>query len=91
MTLSNCNIHIELPEVSSLKGRRAVLNSIKEKLKSFNVSILDISGEYAKEGDIAFVYLSPDSRSAAQYREKIEAMVERNFGEYHFEIDHEEL
>ena len=91
MIIDNCIIHIELPHVHSLKGRRSIINSIREKLKNFNVSILDISGEYAKEADIAFVFLSPNSLEAARYRERIEKMLERNFPEYIIEFDYEEL
>lgn len=82
---------MELPEVHSLKGRRSVLNSLKEKLKKFNVSLLDISSEYAKEADIAFVFLSHNARSTAQYREEIESMLERNFSEYYYELEYEEV
>jgi len=89
MIICNCILHLELPHVQSLKGRRRVTNSMKEKLKAFNLSVLDVSGEYAKEADIAFVFLSPNSLGAAQYREKIEKMLERNFSEYHFELDYE--
>jgi hypothetical protein len=64
---------------------------MKEKLKTFNLSVIDISGEYAKEADLAFVFLSPNSLGAAQYREKIEKMLERHFSEYHFELDYEEI
>lgn len=91
MIICSCIIHLELPHVHSLKGRRSVTNSLKEKLKAFNASVLDISGEYAKEADIAFVFLSPNSLHAAQYREKIESMLERNFSEYHFELEYEEI
>ena len=91
MIISNCILHIDLPEVVSLKGRRAVTNSMKEKLKSFNVSVIDLSGEYAKEADIGFVFVSPNNLKSAQYREKIESMLERNFAEYPYEIDHEEF
>jgi len=91
MILCNVIIHLDLPEAESLKGRRAVTNSLKEKLKSFNVSVLDVSGEYAKEADIAFVFLSPNAMTSAQYRNKIEQMIERNFGEYLFELEYEEL
>jgi len=91
MLICNCHIHIELPEVHSLKGRRSVLNSLKEKLKKFNVSFLDVSGEYAKEADIAFVFLSHDAKSAAQYREQIESMLERNFSEYYYGVEYEEI
>jgi uncharacterized protein len=91
MIICSCILHLELPYVQSLKGRRSVTNSMKEKLKAFNLSVMDISGEYAKEADIAFVFLSPNSLKSAQYREKIEQMLERNFSEYHFEMDYEEI
>jgi len=91
MILCNCIIHLELPQIKSLKGRRAVTNSLKAKLKAFNVSVLDISGEYAKEADIAFVFLSSNAMSSAQYRDKIEQMIERNFGEFIFTLEYEEL
>ncbi|MEJ2501649.1 MAG: hypothetical protein P8Y65_11155 [Campylobacterales bacterium] len=44
-----------------------------------------------KEADIALVFLTPDSRSAAQYRDKIERMLERNFSEFHYELSYEEF
>ena len=91
MIICHCHIHMELPYVSSLKGRRSVLSSLKEKLKAFNVSVLDLSGEYAKEADVAFVFLSHDSKRTAQYKEKIEQMLERNFGEYMYELECEEI
>jgi uncharacterized protein YlxP (DUF503 family) len=91
MIICNCIIHLELPEIVSLKGRRAVTNSLKEKLKKFNVSVLDVSGEYAKEADIAFAYLSPNALTSAQYRDKIENMIQRNFSEFMFDIEYEEI
>jgi uncharacterized protein YlxP (DUF503 family) len=91
MLICHCTLHFELPHVHSLKGRRSVINRVKEKLKTFNVSVMDISGEYPKEADITFVFLTPDSRSAAQYREKIEKMLERNVSEFPFELEYEEF
>jgi uncharacterized protein YlxP (DUF503 family) len=91
MIISNCILHLDLPEVHSLKGRRAVTNSIKEKLGSYNISVIDLSGEYAKEADIAFVFVSPNALKSAQYREKIERMLEKNFCEYPYDLDHEEF
>ena len=87
MLIYNCLIHLELPHVHSLKGRRSITNALKEKLKAFNVSVLDVSGEYAKEVDIAFVFLSPDAKQGTQYLQKIEAMIERHFGEYVWEVE----
>jgi uncharacterized protein YlxP (DUF503 family) len=91
MIISNCILHIDLPYAHSLKGRRRVVNSMKEKLKAFNLSVLDVSGEYAKEADIAFVFLSQNALDAAQYRKKIEKMLERSFSEYHVELEYEEI
>jgi len=91
MILCNCILHMELPYIHSLKGRRSVTNSVKEKLKALNVSVLDVSGEYAKEADIAFVFLSPNALSAAQYREKVEKMLENHFSEYDFTLEYEEI
>lgn len=91
MIISNCSLHLDLYDVVSLKGRRSVLNKLKEKLKSFNVSVMDISSEYPKEADIAFVFLSPTPLEAARYREKIETALMSLFPEYTIELDHEEL
>lgn len=91
MIICSCILHLELPHVHSLKGRRSVTNSLKEKLKTFNLSVMDISGEYSKEADIAFVFLSPNSLTSAQYREKVEKMLEKNFSEYHYDLEYEEI
>lgn len=91
MIICSCILHLELPHVHSLKGRRSITNSLKEKLKAFNLSVLDISGAYAKEADIAFVFLSQNTLGSAQYREKIEKMLERNFSEYQFDLEYEEI
>ncbi len=89
MLIHSCFIHLELPHAHFLKGRRSVINSLKEKLKAFNLSVLDVSGEYPKEAEIAFVFLSPDAKQGTQYLQKIEAMIERHFGEYMWEMEYE--
>ena len=91
MIICNCVVHLDLYDVNSLKGRRSVVNKFKEKLKTFNVSVMDISGEYAKEADIAFVFVSPTPLESARYREKIENTLITLFPEYTIEIDYEEL
>ncbi len=91
MIICNCVVHLDLYDVSSLKGRRSVLNKFKEKLKRFNLSVMDISGEYAKEADIAFVFLSPTPLESARYREKIENALITLFPEYTIDLDYEEL
>lgn len=84
-------LRLELDEVSSLKGRRSVINSLREKLKTLNVSILDISDAYPKEATLALAFLSPDAKHSAQYREQIESLIESRFPQYPIDIDYEEF
>jgi len=89
MVILNGYIDMQLPFVSSLKGRRTVLNSIKERLKKFNLSQLDISGEYPKEASIAFILLAQEHRLAEQQIQKIETVLESSFPEIEFSISYE--
>jgi uncharacterized protein YlxP (DUF503 family) len=89
MTILNGYIDMHLPHASSLKGRRAILNAIKEKLRKYNLSQLDISGEYPKEATIAIIFLSSDRSRAQQQIEKIESQLESSFPEVGFEITYE--
>lgn len=90
MNITTIEIHLELTDVFSLKGRRAVTNSLKDKLKKLNISVLDISGSYSKEADIAIVFLAPNPLEASKIRQTIENILERNFSQYYFELDIDE-
>jgi len=81
MTLTYANLRIDLPFVSSKKGRRAIINSIKDRLSRLNCSILDISGEYPKEAEIAISFLTQDEQSAISKIEKIKTLLETKFPE----------
>ena len=87
MVIVNMIVDFELPFVFSLKERRKVLNSLKDKLKKFNVSILDISSEYPKEATVAIVFAAHNEKQAIQIREKIEKFLYKNFPEIEFFID----
>ena len=91
MIISYATIRIEIPQVHSLKGRRRIVNSIKERLKKFNISVLDISGEYAKEAEIALVWLSHDKRQSAQTKQSVESVLDSGFGEFVWEMEVEEI
>ena len=91
MIICSCILHLELLDVQSLKGRRSIVNSLKEKLKTFNVSVMDVSSEYPKEADVALVFVSPNSLSSAQYREKIEDFLEKKFPELSINMEYEEF
>ena len=87
MIIVNMIVDFELPFVFSLKERRKVLNSLKDKLKKFNISILDISSEYPKEGSVAIVFAVHNEKQAIQVREKIESFLYKNFPEIEFFFD----
>ena len=91
MVIGNVFIRIELPYVESLKGRRAVLNGVKDTLKKLNVSILDISSEYAKEAELAVVYVTANEKLCAQVFQTIESTLEQRFPELQCEIELEML
>ncbi len=84
-------LHLELEEIETLKGRRRVVNSLKDRLKTFNISVLDISGSYVKEADIALAWLAHDARHSAQIRQSLERLLERHFSEYIWDLEFEEL
>jgi len=87
VVIVNLIADFELPFVFSLKERRKILNSIKDKLKKFNVSILDISGEYPKEASVAIVYAAHNEKQAGEIRKKIENFLFKNFPEIEFYFD----
>jgi uncharacterized protein YlxP (DUF503 family) len=87
MVIVNLIVDFELPFVFSLKERRKILNSIKEKLKKFNLSILDLSNEYPKEATLAIVYAAHNEKQAAEIRRNVEEFLFRNFPEIEFIFD----
>ncbi len=91
MLLVNMQISLYLPYATSLKGRRKVINSIKERLKRLNISILDVSREYVKEGELAIAYLSFNQKGVEQIEQSIEKVLDRYIGEIEYEISKEVL
>jgi uncharacterized protein YlxP (DUF503 family) len=89
MVIVNMIADFDLPFVFSLKERRKIISSIKDKLKKFNLSIIDISGEYPKEASIAIVFAAHNEKQAGEIRKKIEDFLYRNFPEieFYFDID----
>ena len=87
MVIVNLITDFELPFVFSLKQRRKILNSIKDRVKKFNVSVLDISGEYPKEASLALVYAAHNEKQAAEIRRNIEEFLFKNFPEIEFFFD----
>ncbi len=91
MTLIFATLTIDLPFAESKKGRRAVVNSIKDHLSRMNCSVLDISGEYPKEAQIALTFLSRSEDEANRKIEKIEKMLESRYPDIHSELTYDRL
>lgn len=89
MVVVNMIVDLELPYVEGKKGRRAVLNAIKDKLKNRNISLLDLSGEYPKSATLALVYLSGDAVSAKKKVAQIEELIYRVDSSLSFDISYE--
>lgn len=65
-----------------------MLNRVKEQLRNrFNLSLLDLSGEYPKEAEIALAFLSPDEPSAQKTETAIQQLLESRFPEYEFTLE----
>ena len=89
MLICNLQLTFYLPEVVSLKQRRAYIQSIKAKLKELNASVLDVSGSYVKEATLAVAFLAHDQKGVAKFIQAIEGMLQRLFPETEYDLDYE--
>lgn len=80
-------INIDLPFVKSLKGRRKYVNAIKEILRNRNISVLDISGEYSHEAQIACSFLSLSPNEAKNKIVNIEDLLYSKFPELEIVVE----
>jgi len=83
------SIDLTLPFVNSKKERRAILNTIVDKLKNNNISIMDSSGEYPHEGVIMFSFVRAEEGSIKRTIEKMEDMLFEILSDDNFEINYE--
>ena len=91
MLLVNMQIIIDLPYASSLKGRRKIVHSIKEKLTKYNISILDLSSEYIKEAELAIAFLALSQKDIAKKIKTIEKILDNFISEIEYTINYEVL
>jgi len=91
MILTVIELDLEFFYVNSLKDRRKILNSIKDRLKNKNLSILDLSGDYAKEGSLAIAYLSINEVEKNKKKDKIIEILDSFYGEIEYKISIEEI
>jgi uncharacterized protein YlxP (DUF503 family) len=85
-----CIIHFSLFDSDSLKDKRKIINSIKERVKNkFNVSISEIGeNDNYKRGIVGISYISNNSKVANQVLSKIVDYIEDSF---YIEINNYEI
>lgn len=89
MLVVHALLHLELPYIHSLKGRRAIIASIKDRLKRFNMAVADLSGEYPKEALIALLFFATDRDEIERKISKIEEILARFGGEIEYDIEYQ--
>ena len=91
MLVVHARITLDLPYISSLKGRRKVLASIKDRLKRKNMAVADLSGEYAKEAVLAILFFASGHNDANNKIAALQSFLEENFPEATCTIDYETI
>ncbi len=89
MVITSIVVDFEMMDALSLKDRRKVLNSIRDRLKKFNISFLDLSREYPKEVSFAVCYITHNEAMAKEIKQKIEDFLYKCFPQYQFNFDEE--
>jgi uncharacterized protein YlxP (DUF503 family) len=91
MLLVNMQITLNLPYANTIKGKRRIVNSIKERLKNHNLSVLDVSNSYTKEAEIAVAFLALNNKEVSKKIDTIEHILDKFISEIEYFIDYEVL
>ncbi len=91
MLVGLLHISLHLPYAQGLKGRRKYLNSIKQRLKSKNLSVLDISAEYPKEAELAAAFVALSHADAHEKKRSVEELFDSLYTELECEVELELL
>ncbi|SMC09543.1 DUF503 family protein [Nitratiruptor tergarcus] len=91
MLIVHLLITLDLPYITSLKGRRKILNSLKEKLKHQNMAVTDVSGEYAKEASLALLFFAKNENEAHKKIEKVRNLLDNYMSDIEYTISYEIL
>ncbi|WP_456401787.1 DUF503 domain-containing protein [Persephonella sp.] len=88
MIIGSVVFEIHLPYAGSLKEKRMIIRSVKEKLKSkFNVSVSEV-GDHDKwqSAQVAVVTVAPDRKQAEKVVQNVINFVETNYPDIHINI-----
>jgi len=88
MIIGSVVFDLHIPYSNSLKEKRMVVRSVKEKLKSkFNVSVSEVGGQDLwQSAQIAVVTVAPDQKQVEKVIQNVINFVEINFPDLHINI-----
>lgn len=91
MKLGVMKVSLQVPMAQSLKEKRSVVKSLKERLKSrFNVSVAEVGDQDLHQRTlIGIAFVSLDSKTADAQMQKLENFVETHNGAVVIEIEKE--
>lgn len=80
MVVGVCRVHLFLPENDSLKGKRAVVKSLLERVRArFNVAAAEVGlMDEHERAELAFAVVSNDAKHANTMLNKISVFCEEN-------------
>lgn len=92
MVIGSIVFELYIPHSNSLKEKRMVVRSLKEKLKSkFNVSVSEVGNQDLwQSAYVAVVFVSPEKNHTEKIMHSIINFVENNFPDIHINI-HKEI
>ncbi len=88
MFIGSIVFDLHIPYSSSLKEKRMVIRSVKEKLKSkFNVSVSEVGDQDLwQSAQIAVVTVAPDQKQVEKVMQNVINFVEVSFPDLHINI-----
>lgn len=78
MTVGTCRVELQIPANASLKGKRQVLRSLKDRVRSrFNVSIAEVDRlDEWQRATVGIACVSNDARFADEVLSKVVNLIE---------------
>lgn len=91
MVIGSLILEIYLPQAHSLKEKRMIVKSLKEKLRNkFNVSVAEVDNQDSwQSAVIAVVTVAPDRKHLDKILQSVINFLDENFPDLHINISQE--
>ncbi|MBB5022106.1 DUF503 family protein [Desulfurispira natronophila] len=89
MIIAAASIRLRMLHPGGLKGRRKVLHSLSRRIRTRNISVIDVSGEYAMEGELFAVAAVHSEAQGRELAQNLERLLAQHASEYEYELNWE--